>query len=102
MDDDAPERLYMDVWVDAKFTIDRTGVYHLHVEAVLYNGLFDMREDETEIASLHFSDTEQSTMQTVLNNWEVAYMKRAKEAVARYTDWAEAELLGELEEQNIA
>ena len=100
--DDVPQQMYMDVWVDANFSIDRAGFYTLHMEAVLYNGMLEMKEDTTEIAHLTFTDTDISVQQTVLNNWEVAYMKRAKEAVNNYTEWAEAELVGEMEERNIA
>jgi hypothetical protein len=102
LSDDVPQEMYMDVWVEANFSIDRAGFYTLHMEAVLYNGMLEMKEDTTEIAHLTFTDTDISVQQTVLNNWEVAYMKRAKEAVKNYTEWAEAELVGEMEERNIA
>lgn len=97
--EDGYEDYYYDVWVEADLSIDKAGVYSFTMEVVIYNGRLEHRMDDEDIANLSFEMDEGSRIQTIINNWETAYRKNAKETVEEYADWAENQLLDDLEEE---
>ena len=96
LSEEGDNEYYYDVWVEADLSIDRAGVYTFTMDAVIYNGQLRYRVEETEIANLSFTLADQPTIQAILNNWERAYQKRAREALDEYTAMAEGNLLGDL------
>lgn len=97
MEDDLPDHLYFDVWVETDLSTDKAGINHFSMEAVLFSGPGSYRMEERELASLSFGYNEVSTQQTILNNWEPAYKKRARDAIADFAEQAEYDLRDEME-----
>ena len=89
----ATDEEYYDVWVEAKSSTDRAGVYHLTIEVGIYDGQLDYQQDETTIADLAVGSDQQSTLQTILNNWEAVYTEQAVDKFGEYVEWAEHDLL---------